>query len=81
MHTLILLTGKQGSGKSTLFSLMRNAKELLSTFRWAELKKQILLESSFYETIVVTQQDLSIIDNFLKDICKEQGWKFLTYEI
>ncbi len=79
-HTIILLTGKQGSGKTTIINLMRKAKEI-------EVGKginedQVLKNIEFYETIVFTTFVKSkLLVQILEIFCKKHNLTFLNIEL
>jgi len=87
MHTLILLSGKQGTGKTRLVRLLRNAKEIEAGNKLIHiLKQEIEKESHFFETIVVTTQATGKISikneaKHLKEFAEKHKINFLNYSI
>lgn len=83
MHTLILITGPQGSGKSRLSSLMRNATEIQCQGKSVEwILHEIIEEAHFKETIVVTTTTSSyFLRRFLIDLAKEKNVNYFHYEL
>jgi ABC-type transport system involved in cytochrome bd biosynthesis fused ATPase/permease subunit len=87
MHTLILLSGKQGSGKSTLTRLIRNAKEIESGNKFFfELEAEVKIEGEYFETIVIVNQEVSRVkikhlEKSLKQFAENQNLRFLSFKI
>lgn len=88
MHTLILLTGKQSSGKTTLCRLLRNALEIEADSKPIQLIKNVIeKEKDYYETIVITSQNKSgliiSMNLFLwcRNFAEENGLKFLQINL
>jgi len=86
MHTLILLSGKQETGKTRLCRLLRNAVEIEEADNKLihVLIKEIENESHFYETVVVTTQEtgkiyLNNLEKPLKEFTEKHKLNFLKY--
>lgn len=79
-HTIILLTGAQGSGKTTLINLMRKAKEVEVG---AELKQSELTKDlGFYETIVFTsQRESETLKRMLELFSQSQKIRFINLKL
>jgi nucleoside-triphosphatase THEP1 len=62
MNNLLLITGPQGSGKTKLVRLMRNAKEIEANgIANGIILREIWHEKDFKETIVVTATSANYI--------------------
>jgi adenylate kinase family enzyme len=84
MHTLIYLTGEQGSGKSTLCGLMRKALEIeqSETPNPYLLKEIIAKNASFYEVIILTSQFKNkYIEAFIDKIAEENNILFYSINL
>jgi ATPase subunit of ABC transporter with duplicated ATPase domains len=84
MHTLIYLTGEQGSGKSTLCGLMRKALEIefskIPSCHY--VKEKILQQAPFCETVIITAQFKSKdVEKFLNSIAEHHKFKFYSINL
>jgi dephospho-CoA kinase len=84
MHTLIYLTGEQGSGKSTLCGLMRKALEIEFTdiTNIHEIKQKIVEQAPFYEAIIYTATFKNkYVEKFLNSIAEHHKFKFYSINL
>lgn len=82
MNTIVLITGKQGSGKTFVCSLMRNAVEIPKEDNFGLLTEKILKERYFKEIAVVTSQDNNIFfSKKLQNFAKAFNFKFQKIDL
>lgn len=87
MHTLILLTGKQSSGKSTLCRLLRNALEIEADGEPIQfVEKVIEKEKDYFKTIVISSQRQNSISQmnlfvWCRNYTTENQLKFLNINL
>jgi dephospho-CoA kinase len=77
MHTIVLITGGPGKGKSFIATLMRNAVEIPVEIDTNHVTSRIQEESDFKEIAVVTmQKDNIFFTKNLESFAKTNNFKF-----
>ena len=83
MHHLILITGPQDSGKSTIALLMRNSVEIEASGKGNDvILREIWAQKDFKEVVVVTTTSANyVLRRMLENCANELKCKYFHYQI